>query len=121
METFKIITALHQSASFNTDLYSSIFIHDEITELEYKSIRDTVVFTNKRLLVIDVQGISGRKKEFLSIPYSKITAFSGETAGTFDFDGELKVWVSGMPPLQLQFLKGTNVKSPIQFISNYVL
>lgn len=57
----------------------------------YKTVRDGVVFTNKRIIAINVQGITGSKKDFTSLPYSKISAYSVETAGTIDLDSELEM------------------------------
>lgn len=61
----------------------------------YKLVRDMLVFTNKRLISIDKQGVTGKKVDYLSIPYKSITQFKVETAGHFDTDCELKIWVSG--------------------------
>ena len=59
----------------------------------YKSIRDGVVFTNKRIIAINVQGVTGKKKDFTSIPYSKISTYYLETAGTIDLDDKLEVYL----------------------------
>lgn len=76
----------------------------------YKLVRDVFIFTDKRLLVIDKQGLTGRKTEYHSIPYRSITHFSVETAGSFDLDAELKIWVSGNPmPFQKTFSKQVNI------------
>ena len=61
----------------------------------FKAIRDSVVFTNKRVIAVNVQGITGKKVDFTSLPYSKVQAYSVETAGTFDFDCELDLFFSG--------------------------
>lgn len=61
----------------------------------YKMVRDLHVFTNKRMINIDKQGVTGKKADYLSIPYKSITQFNVQTAGRFDTDCELKVWVSG--------------------------
>ena len=61
----------------------------------------------KKVILIDIQGLTGKKKEVLIIPFSKITAFSTETAGTFDFDLEVKIWASGIGFVELSFSKGT--------------
>ena len=58
----------------------------------YKTFRDSAVFTTKRLIVRDAQGMTGRKVEVYSLPYSGITMWSSENAGTFDLDGELELW-----------------------------
>ncbi|MGQ8365154.1 PH domain-containing protein [Glaciecola sp. 1036] len=69
----------------------------------YKLIRDMLVFTNKRVIFIDKQGMTGKKVSYLSIPYKSITQFIVETAGTFDTDSELKIWVSGQgTPVEIE-------------------
>jgi hypothetical protein len=61
----------------------------------YKMVRDLYVFTNKRLIFIDKQGVTGKKIDYLSIPYKSITTFNVQTAGRFDTDCELSIWMSG--------------------------
>lgn len=76
----------------------------ETIQQAYKLVRDLVVFTNRRLIFIDKQGVTGTKKEYLSVPYKSITCFSCESRGHFDLDAELKVWVSGhAEPIARQF------------------
>ncbi len=68
----------------------------------YKMVRDLYVFTNKRLIAIDKQGMTGKKVDYLSIPYKSVTSFNVETAGRFDADCELEIYVSGRPePLKI--------------------
>ena len=69
----------------------------ERVEKAYQLIRDLFVFTNKRLILVDKQGLTGNKVEYHSLPYRNITHFSVETAGHFDLDAELKIWISGNP------------------------
>ncbi|WP_409200846.1 PH domain-containing protein [Methanobrevibacter sp. DSM 116169] len=84
--------------------FNHIFLSDETIYLAYKLFRDYIVFTSKRLLLIDIQGISGKKIEFLSIPYKSIVAFAVETPGTLDSNGELKLYLKGsIAPLKLRF------------------
>ena len=87
----------------------------------YKSLRDGVVFTNKRIIAINIQGISGKKQDYTSIPYSKISTFSLETAGVFDLDSELELYLSGVGMVKFQFTGNTDVKEICKAISNYVL
>ena len=77
--------------------YSQILIPGEQIKQTFKIIRDFIVFTDKRLLLIDIQGITGSKTSYLSVPYKSITMFSVETAGTLDLDSELFIWVSSRP------------------------
>ena len=90
--------------------YDFLIGTNETVLLEYKSIRDRVVVTNKKLLTIDTQGITGRKKEYMTVWLSSVTAFSCETSGTFDLDSELKIWSSGVGKLEYQFIKGTDIR-----------
>ena len=82
----------------------------------YKSMRDGVVFTSKRIISVNVQGITGSKKDFTSLPYKNIIAFSIETAGTFDLDAELEVWFSQLGKCRFEF-KG---KTDLATISKYI-
>ena len=87
----------------------------------YKAIRDGVVFTNKRVIAVNVQGITGKKKDFTSLPYSKIVAFSVETAGTFDLDAELELWFSGLGNVKFDFTGSTDVAELARLVGEYVL
>ncbi len=87
----------------------------------YKSVRDGVVFTNKRIIAINVQGITGKKQDYTSIPYSKISTFSLETAGVFDLDSELELYMSGVGKVKFQFTGSTDVKAICKAISQYTL
>ena len=69
----------------------------------YKMIRDLHVFTNKRMINIDKQGMTGKKVDYLSIPYKSITQFNVQTTGRFDTDCELKIWISGQAePIEIE-------------------
>ncbi|MBU8567341.1 PH domain-containing protein [Virgibacillus pantothenticus] len=93
----------------------------ENVEHAYKLIRDMMIFTNKRLILLDKQGVTGKKMEYHSIPYKNITHFSIETAGTFDLDAELKLWVSGSSePIQKTFNKQLNIYKVQSVLANYV-
>lgn len=98
-----------------------MLIQDETVVSAYKSMRDGVVFTNKRIIAINVQGITGSKKDFTSLPYSKISAYSVETAGTFDLDSELEMWFSGLGKVKFEFKQNANVAEICRIISTYAL
>ena len=100
---------------------NELLIEGEEIVLTYKGLRDWVWFTNKRLITMDVQGITGKKKEFRSFPYSKITAFAIETAGSFDFDSEFKIWLSGYGAFELKFGKKINILEINQFLTSKIL
>lgn len=102
--------------------YAKILTKNENVEKAYKLIRDMFIFTNKRLILVDKQGITGRKIEYHSIPYKSINHFSIETAGNFDLDAELKIWVSGSAlPIQKQFNKNLNIYAVQSVLAEYVL
>ncbi len=98
-----------------------ILIDGEIVLSSYKGIRDGVVFTNKRIIAINVQGITGKKKDFTSMPYSKIQVYSVETSGVFDLDSELELWFSGVGKVKFEFTSNSNVSEICKSISNFVL
>lgn len=100
---------------------SNILIESEEIELAFTHVRDKVWFTNKRLITMDVQGFTGSKKEFRSFPYSKISSFSIETAGTFDGDSDFKIWVSGVGVFEIKFHKRLDIKRIGKFLSKKVL
>ncbi|WP_462151311.1 PH domain-containing protein [Pseudoalteromonas xiamenensis] len=103
-------------------LLSNTLIPDEKIEKAYRVIRDMFVFTNKRLILIDKQGMTGSKIEMLTIPYSKITKFSKESAGHFDLDAELKIWVgSESEPLSREFKAGDNINDVYRILSQHCL
>jgi hypothetical protein len=98
-----------------------IITEDEKVEKAYKLIRDLMVFTDMRLILIDKQGVSGKKVEYHSIPYKSITHFSVETAGTFDLDAELKIWLSGAAdPILKQFKKDKSIFDVQKALASYV-
>jgi hypothetical protein len=101
---------------------TKILAPNERVEKAYKLIRDMFIFTDKRLILIDKQGITGNKIEYHSIPYKSIVHFSIETAGNFDLDAELKIWITGTPlPIQKQFNKGLDIYEVQSVLSQYVL
>jgi len=83
--------------------------------------RDYVAMTNKRLIAVNVKGMTGKKRDFTSLPYSKIQAFSIETAGSFDMDAELDLWFSGVGKVRLEFKGGTDIRQLGQMIATYAL
>ena len=93
----------------------------EQVEKAYVLIRDAMLFTNRRLVLVDKQGVTGSKVEYHSLPYRAITHFSVETAGHFDLDAELKIWVSGRAePFAQQFKKGLSIYTVQAVLAGYV-
>ena len=88
----------------------------------YQLIRDYFVFTDKRFVLVDRQGVTGSKVEYHSIPYRSILHFSIETGGAFDLDAELKIWISGSAvPIQKQFNKKLSIYEVQAVLASYVL
>lgn len=102
--------------------FARLLAPNEQIEKAYKLIRDMFVFTDKRLILMDVQGMTGKKIEYHFIPYRSVTHFSIETAGTFDLDAELKIWLSGNPaPIQKTFNKSLDIYAVQSVLAGYVL
>ena len=100
---------------------SHILIDGEEIIDSYQSFRDGVVFTNRRIIAIDVQGLTGKKKEFASLPYKNIVAFSVETAGTFDLDAELEIWFSSLGKVKFEFTGSTDIGKISKYIAERIL
>lgn len=92
---------------------SDILADTEEVNAAFKLVRDLIVFTDKRLLFVDKQGMTGKKIEYHSVLYKSISHFSIETAGHFDLDAELKIWVSSSqtPTFSKQFKKDDSIYS----------
>jgi hypothetical protein len=98
-----------------------VLLDGEQIERAFKLFRDAVAFTSRRLVLVNKQGVTGRKVEFVSIPYKSITHFSVETAGTFDGDSELTLWISGQAtPIKREFAKGANIIGVQRTLARYV-
>lgn len=109
------------AAKFETE-FTQILAPGEKVEHVYQLIRDYFVFTDKRLVLVDKQGITGSKVEYHSVPYKSITHFSVETGGTFDLDAELKIWISGTAaPVQKQFNKKLSIYEVQSVLASYIL
>ena len=101
--------------------YARLLGQNEQVHAAYQLIRDTILFTDRRLLLVDKQGITGKKVEYHSVPYRSITHFAVETAGTFDLDAELKIWISGSPtPVQKTFTKGVDIYEVQAILTQFV-
>lgn len=103
--------------------FGKLLTDSEEIALGFKLFRDTILFTNKRLILINVQGLTGSKTEYLSVAYKSISRFSVESAGTFDLDAELKIWISSetQPSIRKKFNKSVNVYEVQSLLALYVL
>ena len=98
-----------------------LLIEGEQGYMAFKGMRDYIVFTSKRIIAVNIQGITGKKKDFTSLPFSKVQAFSLETAGTFDLDAELELWFSGLGKVKFEFEFNTDVAYLNKLIAHHVL
>lgn len=98
-----------------------LLINGEQILSAYKAMRDFCVFTNKRVISVNVQGLTGTKKDYTSLPYSKISAYSIETAGTFDLDSELEMYFSGLGKVRFEFSGASDIVRIGRIVSEFVL
>lgn len=104
----------------------SKFIHkSETIQFALKTVRDIGIITDKRILYVDKQGITGKKKMYLSIPFKNIVMYSIETAGTFDFDSEIKLVLKGGVEIEIKLLKDKQLNETLfkiyDLINDYAL
>jgi hypothetical protein len=99
----------------------NMLVQGEEVHRSFKGARDSVHFTSRRIIAVNVQGLTGRKTDYSSLPYSKIQAWSVETAGRFDRDCELEMWFSGLGKVRLEFAGSVDIKVLGQIIGDHVL
>ncbi|MDR1638972.1 MAG: PH domain-containing protein [Clostridiales bacterium] len=109
------------SSKEGMSLVGPILVQGEKILETFKTIRDMVIFTNLRVISINVQGVTGKKKDFTSLPYNRIQAFSVETAGIFDLDSEMDLWFSGIGHVRFEIAGRHDVSRLNQEIAEYVL
>lgn len=98
-----------------------ILIPEEEIGLAFQVVRDLFVFTDLRLIIVDKQGMTGRKRQIQSLPYRSITMFAIETAGHFDVDSELTLWITGQPPLIRQLSRRSDISGIQKALAHGVL
>lgn len=101
--------------------FHKFILEGETIFAAFKTIRDQVVFTNKRVIAANVQGITGSKVDYTSLPYSKIQAFSVETAGTLDLDCEIELYISEVGKVKFDITGEFDLLTFNSHISKYVL
>lgn len=114
LETLKKHIALNKiDLTDKEELYNPYLLNSEKAIYSFKGIRDRVIITNRRLILINVQGLTGKKKEFFFLNFNKVLAYSVENAGTLDLDSELKLYTN-VGVIELAFMKGFNI---MEFVS----
>jgi hypothetical protein len=99
---------------------TALLLDGETVIDSYKSMRDGVVFTNKRIIAVNVQGLTGSKKDFTSLPYKNIVAYSVETSGTFDLDSELEIYFSSLGKVKFEFTGKAAIIEISRLISSHI-
>lgn len=99
---------------------NNMLVDGERTVAAYKTIRDVAIFTNKRLIVRDAQGITGKKTEIYTLPYSSINMYSSENAGIIDFNSELELWTRA-GHIKINLKKGVDIRKLDNLIASCIL
>lgn len=102
-------------------LVDQLLIDGEEPIYAFTTVRDGLVFTNMRVIAINIQGVTGKRKDFTSLPYRRIQAYSIETSGVFDIDCELELWFSGLGKVRFEFTSGADAAELGRLIYGYVL
>ena len=103
------------------ELVGDLLIDEEGIFASFRGMRDMVIFTNRRIISVNVQGITGKKRDFTSLPYSKVQAFSVESAGVFDLDAELDLWFSGLGQVRFEFNSKFDLRAFSKYLGHYIL
>ena len=104
------------------DEYGKLLAESETIEIGFQLIRDVFIFTNERLILVDKQGLTGKKTEYLSIVYKSISRFSIETAGHLDLDAELKIWISSaqLPVIDKRFNRKVDIYDLQRVLATFI-
>lgn len=117
----KTVFKLKQDHSY-AEKVEELLIEGESVLDSFKSQRDGIVFTTKRIITLNIQGVTGKKRDYTSIPYNKISAYSVETSGFFDRDSELEIYVSGIQGnMRFEFKGNVDIRQISQYISYIAL
>lgn len=111
---------LKKSNSTPQDLDALLIPGEEVIGT-YQGMRDYVTFTTKRVISVNVQGMTGKKKDYTSLPYSKVQAFSVETSGVFDMDSELELYFSSIGKIKFEFTGASDIVAIGKTIGQFVL
>ncbi len=104
-----LLNATTASAQQFIDDHGHCLVEGEEVQVCFKTVRDWIVFSSWRVIHVDVQGLTGKKKQYLTVPYRSISAYSIESAGTFDLDAEVKIYLSGHSPIEFKIGKDSDV------------
>ena len=100
---------------------ANLLINGEPPVAAFATIRDVAVFTDKRLIVKDAQGITGKKVEIYSLPYSSILMWSTENAGKiFDLNTEVELWTK-VGKIKINLKKDIDIRRFDTLLAQYIL
>ena len=111
----------HIPSERGKEIVKDIIIKNEEIIASFESMRDKLIFTDKRIISVNVQGLTGKKIDYTSIPYSKIQAYSVETAGMMDMDAEIDITISGLGTVRFELTGTTDIKEICREISEKIL
>lgn len=104
-----LLNATEASPEQFVQAHGHCLVDNEAVLVAFKTVRDWIAFTSWRVIHVNVQGITGSKKQYLSVPYRSVTAYAIESAGTFDLDAEIKIFLSGHPAIEFRIGKNSDV------------
>ena len=102
---------------------TALLVNGEEVVMAFQTVRDQLAFTNKRIIAIDVQGITGKRRSYSIMPYSKIQYFSIQTPGFAELfsDSELFLMFNNSFTAKFEFKGGADIAKIGRMISEYVL
>lgn len=109
----------HSECQAPNDVYATL-VQGEQIYAAYKTVRDVAVITNKRIIVRDSQGITGKKVEIYSLPWKSVAMWSSENSGALDFNSEMEFWTKA-GHIKLNLKKGIDIRKLDNLISTFVL
>ncbi len=101
-----------------TELVKPLLCEGEPIFQQYQGIRDGILFTDRRVIAVNTQGILGKKKEFVILPYRCVQAYSIQSAGLMDFDSEMKLWFAGLGIVTFELFAGADLVQLSRIISD---
>ncbi|KFI63717.1 PH domain-containing protein [Bifidobacterium cuniculi] len=111
----------HADPAKAAEALDGLLVPGETVQAAFRSVRDWVIFTDRRIVTVNIQGMTGKKRDFTSLPYKRIQVFSVETAGHFDLESELEMWFSGLGKVMLEFANGVDIRALAQLIGSRAL
>lgn len=120
-ENKKVFKLTAEKPEKGFQIVEDLLIPGETVIDSFGSVRDHLIFTDKRIISVNTQGVTGKKKDFTSIPYKRIQTYSVETAGFFDLDAELTIYISSIGMVRFQLFGSKHIKSLCAAISEHIL